>query len=296
MVAAIAGVPSVSLWSTGESKLPVPAQSSAEETIDIGLQHLLEALIVLVIAYFLARAVSFLLSTLADRFASQRFRVTLLIPLIKFLIYGLGLYVVVSISFDLSTRQLVAFSGLLGAALGLGLKDFLADIVGGLVVVLEQPYQVGDKVTLGDHYGEIVDIGIRSTKLQTPNDTLVVVPNFFFFNDSIANANASEAEMLVVVEFHVATDVDVDRARTIVSEALVTSPYVYVSEDHPYTVVVEDNLYYRTLTGKAYVNDLRNEFAFKSDVTERVLATFDEEGIESPKLSPKGEDGAEVPR
>jgi len=50
------------------------------------------------------------------------------------------------------------------------------------------------------------------------------------------------------------------------------------------------------LKGKAYVNDLRNEFAFKTDVTERVPATFDEEGIESPKLSPKGEESTDVPR
>jgi small-conductance mechanosensitive channel len=253
------------------------------DTLSIDPRRVLEAAVVLAVAYLAARTISFVLTAVADRLVNQRFRVTLLIPLVKFLIYGLAAYLIVRVTFDLSTTQLVAFSGLLGAALGLGLKDFLADVVGGLVVVLEQPYQVGDKVTLGEHYGEIVDIGIRSTKLVTPNDTLVVVPNFFFFNDSIANANTSEAQMLVVVEFYVSVDADVDRAREIISEAMATSQHVYVSDAHPYKVVVEDNLYYRTLKGKAYVNDLRNEFAFKTDVTERVLATFDDEGIESPK-------------
>jgi small-conductance mechanosensitive channel len=138
---------------------------------------------------------------------------------------------------------------------------------------------------MGEHYGEVVDIGVRSTTLVTPTDTLVVVPNFTLFNDSVANANTSDAEMLVVVEFYVDPDADVERATDIVEDALVTSPYVFVSDATPASVVVEDDLYYRTIRGKAYVNDLRSEVRFKTDVTERVLDAFDDAGIESPKVS-----------
>jgi len=182
----------------------------------------------------------------------------------------------------------VAFSGLAGAAIGLGLKDLLADIVGGLILVLEQPYQVGDKVALGEHYGEITAIGLRSTRLVTPNDTAVVVPNFVFLNQAVSNANTSDAEMLVVVEFYIDVDADARRAREIVEEAMVASQYVFVTPDHPTTVLVEDDRYYRTVTGKAYVTDLRNERAFQSDVTERVLDAFAREGIESPKVPAGG--------
>jgi small-conductance mechanosensitive channel len=246
------------------------------------------AALVLVGAYVVARVFSYVLTSTADKLADQRFRVTMVIPLVKFLLYAGALWFVVDILFNLGTTQLAAFAGLLGAAIGLGLKDFLADIVGGLIVVLEQPYQVGDKVSVGDHYGEVVDIGIRSTTLVTPTDTAVVVPNFHFLNRSIANANTSDAEMLVVVEFYVAPDTDVDDARNVIEDAMVTSPYVYVDEDHPFTVIVEDELYYRTLRGKAYVSDLRDEHQFKSDVTECVLEEFAARGIESPKMAPRG--------
>lgn len=256
-------------------------------------ENLINAVLVLVAAYLIARVMSYLLSTGADRFTRNRFRVTALIPVLKFLIYGTALYFVTSWLFELTTTQIVAFSGLLGAALGLGLKDFIADIVGGLVVVLERPYQVGDKVSLGDHYGEVIDIGIRSTRLVTPNDTEVVVPNFTFFNESIGNTNAGNAEMLVSVAFYVDPEADVDRATRFVEEALVSSPYVYVSDDRPVEVLVEDDLYYRTVRGKAYVNDLRNEMPFRSDVTERVLAAFDDAGIRSPKVPAGIDDGGE---
>jgi small-conductance mechanosensitive channel len=254
-------------------------------------QIVLEAVLVLLVTYVVAKLLSAVLSTLADRLATARFRVTLLIPFVKFLVYGGALYIVADLLFDLSTTQLVAFSGLLGAALGLGLKDLLADIVGGLVLVAEQPYRIGDKVAIGEYYGEITDIGVRSTTLVTPNDTVVTVPNYLFFDESIANANAGAAEMLVVVDFYIATDADVATARGVVEDALVTSQYVLVTDDNPVTVLVEDDLHYRTIRGKAYVNDLRNEFAFKSDVTERSLAAFEAHGIESPRV-PAGAEAA----
>jgi small-conductance mechanosensitive channel len=266
----------------------VVLQVTGTENIAVDPATVLSAVVVLVVAYALARTLSVGLSAVADRVANHRFRVTVLIPLLKFAVYGTALYLVVTALFDLTTTQLVAFSGLLGAAIGLGLKDLLADLVGGLILVIEQPYQVGDKVDIDNHYGEITDIGLRSTTLVTPNDTAVVVPNFSVLNDAVANANTSDAEMLVVVEFYIDVDANTGRARDIVEDALASSPYVLVSQEHPYTVRVADNQYYRTLTGKAYVNDLRNEQAFKSDVTERVLEAFAAEGIESPKVPAGG--------
>jgi len=251
---------------------------------EITIRDVVNAVLFLGAAYVVATAVDLLLTRVADRLVQHRFRVALFIPVAKFLIYGVALYLVFGFLFGLNETQLVAFAGLLGAALGLGLKGLLADIVGGIVLVLEQPFQVGDKVSFGDHYGEIANIGVRSTTLVTLTDDLVVVPNFTLFNESLVNASTGDAEILVVVEFFVATDADIDRATDIVEDALVTSPYVRVSDAKPATVTVEDDLNHRTLRGQAYVNDLRNEVPFKSDVSERVVETFNREGIESPDV------------
>lgn len=242
------------------------------------------AIVILIVAYLVGKVISAAFRVLADRYLTNRFRVTLLIPLVKFLVYGLSLWIVVTLLFDFETAQLVAFAGLLGAALGLGLKDLLADIVGGLVLVAEQPYQIGDKVAIGGHYGEVTNIGIRSTQLMTPTDTLVSVPNYLFFNESIANANAGQAEMLATVEFYIDPESDARAARTIVEDALISSQYLYLGAEYPVEVHLEDDLHYRTITGKAYINDLRNEERFKTDVTDRVFKEFGRQGIESPKV------------
>lgn len=241
------------------------------------------AALTLVVAYVLARVAVAVLDVVAEEFVAYRISIQMLAPVSKFVIYGGALYYILGPLLRLSTTQLLAVSGLLGAALGFGLKDLFANVVGGLVLLVARPYQVGDKVTFGEHYGEVIDIDLRSTAVRTPDDSVVAVPNYSFVTDAVVNANSGSPEMMVVVEFHVAHDADVARAAAIVEDAIVSSGYVYVSDDCPFTVLVEDHAFYRVIRGKAYVNDLRNEFPFESDVTERALAAFEDAGIERPE-------------
>jgi small-conductance mechanosensitive channel len=250
--------------------------------IRLTLGNVLNAAVIVLVAVVVAKLLGVALSRVADRYARHRFRVMVLIPLLQIAVYGVAAYFVLAFLFRLSFLQFVTVAGLFGVALGLGVKDLVADVVGGLVLVAERPFQVGDKVAIGDHYGEVVAIGLRSTRLLTPTHTLAVLPNFTVFNEAVRNTNTSDTEMMVAIEFSVDPETDLARAVDILEDAMVTSPYVYVAEDAPYTVEVEDELNHRLLRGKAYVSELRNEYAFKTDVTTRVLETFDEEGIRSP--------------
>nr|WP_305882986.1 mechanosensitive ion channel domain-containing protein [Halobellus rarus] len=238
---------------------------------------------VLVAAYLTARVVGYVLTAVVEHIPRRRISIKILVPITRVLIYGTAAYLVFGPLLQLSAAQLLAVSGLFGAALGFGLKDLFAAIIGGLVLVTERPYQVGDKVTIDGDYGEVTDIDLRATTLRTPDDSAVSVPNATMFTANVSNANDGQPEMMVVVELAVTASADVDRASTIVKEAMVTSKYVYVDDDHPFAVLVEDESYYRTIRGKAYVADLRDEFAFASDVTERSMAAFASEGIEIPE-------------
>lgn len=241
------------------------------------------AVAILVVAVLLARASRIVLSALANRSDDRGPAIRLSIPLTKFLVYGVAAYSILGPLFRLSQTQAIAFAGVLGAAIGFGLKDLLANIAGGLVIVFETSYQVGDWIEMGGHYGEVVDIGIRSTRLQTPDADLVAVPNYLAITDSVANANTGSPEMLVVTELFVANDADADRAREIVEEAVYTSRHL--APARPVAVLVEDQPRYRTIRAKAYVNDLDAQFAFESDVTRRALRRFDVDDISTPSSS-----------
>jgi small-conductance mechanosensitive channel len=272
----------------------VPLQGD-ENTLDsiIDGSTLVGVVTVLVGSYVIVRMLSFLLSAAAERSPSQRLSIKMFVPVVKLVVYGTALYVVAVSLFELTSTQVFAVSGLIGAALGFGLQDLVSALFAGLVLVGERPYQVGDKIELDDEYGEVVDIGIRATKLETPDDTAVVVPNDEIFDSSVQNVNDASPEMMVTVDLAVTPDADESAAMEIVEDALVTSSYVYVDDTHPVSVLVSDEISYRQIRGRAYVADHRDELRFSSDVTERSIEAFERAGIETPESPPLHQLGAE---
>jgi len=250
------------------------------------------AVTVLVVAYVLAKVSTYALTRLSEETTEYRITIKMLIPLTRVLIYFFGIYLVLVPLFEFRSGQVLAFSGVLGAVLGFGLKDLFANLFSGLFMIFERPYQVGDKIEVVGHYGEVTNLGLLSTNLRTTDDDEVSVPNYLSFTKSVANANAGSNHMLVPIELFVESGTDIERARGIVEDAVVSSGYVYVSGDHPFDVLVEEKPYYHKIRVRAYVDDLRNEPLFRSDITDRALREFADESIptpEPPATRPLGE-------
>ncbi|MBN1324317.1 MAG: mechanosensitive ion channel [Methanotrichaceae archaeon] len=243
---------------------------------------ILRSAMILAFAYILSRAATALLARISERAYGYRITIKMIIPLLKFSIYGLAIYLILHSVLVLSSAQALAVSGLAGAALGFGLKDLVAEVVGGIIIVLDKPYQVGDKVRIGEAYGEVRDIGLRSTRLVTPDDSLVSVSNQLVLSQ-VFNANAGSQEMMVVIDLYIDPHSDAALARRIAFEALVTSRYIRLSPSHPAKVLVKDFPFYRRLRAKGYVYDLRHEFDLETDVTARAWLAFKGAGIEAPR-------------
>jgi len=254
------------------------------KTIDANLVFYIISIII--IAYVLSYLLSFILIHVSERIGWYRTTVTMAIPLLKLIVYTVAFYYIIIAIIEPSLTQVVAFSGLFGAAIGFGLKDLFADIVGGIVIIFEKPYQIGDKVTVGDKYGEVKDIGIRSTRIQTPSDELVSLPNFTIFSLPVTSGNAGDLAMMIVIDLFIHPDSDAGKAMKILKESLVTSKYVIISKKYPCTVLLEDFPFYKRVRAKGYVNDLRLEFEFKSDVTRRAWAEFKAAGIQASLVCP----------
>jgi len=246
---------------------------------EIGIDTIVYIIVIIIVAYLIVRVLSFVLRFISEKLPAYRHAVTMLIPLLKIIIYFTALYYVLFALVQPDITQLIAFFGLFGAALGLGLKDLFADIIGGIVIIFEKPYQIGDKITFGGYYGEVKDIGIRSTKLVTPGDSMVSVPNYLVFSQAVSSGNAGDVAMMVIIDLFIDPSCESGKAMTILKEAVVTSKYVYISKKFHYTILLEDFPYYKRIRAKAYVNDLRNEFEFKSEVTRRAWIEFRKAGI-----------------
>jgi small-conductance mechanosensitive channel len=264
-------------------------ETSREQLLEtlrsIEAQTLVNIFLVFFLAYILGRIISALLSKLSEKMSrSGRIKVKMVIPAVKFGIYIIALYYFLREILKIFGPELFLLTGLIGAAIGFGLKDLFADFVGGVVITFEKPYQVGDKIAIGNYYGEVIDIGLRATKLVTPDDNTVTAPNSLIFNETIASGNYGVSEMMVVIDLYIAGESDVKTAMRILRETVVSSKYVYISKSSPVIMLHKALPFYTRLRAKAYVNDLRDEFEFESDVHTRAWIEFQKMGIRAPQL------------
>lgn len=257
-------------------------EATGEAVQSIGLRSMV-AVLVLMLTFFLIRGVGFVLESLAERNAHQRLFFKRLLPILRIAIWALAIYVVLGVIFNLSTTNLITAAAAVGLAVGFAAQDILKNIFGGLVIVFDQPFQVGDKISVGGTYGEVVSIGLRSTRITTPDDNLVSVPNAQVVDGQVSNANAGALDCQVVTDLYLPGWVDETRAKQIAYEAAASSPYAYLEK--PIVVIVKDEFketFVTHLKVKAYVLDTRYEFLLVSDITERARRAFREAGLLKP--------------
>ncbi len=266
-----------------EHTFPPVAILAADGQLDL-LRHftfsrLTSVTLVLVAAWLLIRYTSRLLNSLGSRGPRARFVVKWVEPVLRITLWFAAIF----ISFDLlspSQETFFAAIGSIAIAIGLGAQDLVRNLVGGLVILADRPYQVGDRVRMGDAYGEIDHIGLRSTKLTTPEDTRVTIPNANILGTAAFNANSGVPDCQVVTELCLPIDTDPAEALGIGYEAAYTSPYTYLEK--PVVVLVGDafqNRPYLRVRVKAYVFDHRFEPQMMSDITERAKSEFLRRGL-----------------
>ena len=257
-------------------------EATSEAVQSIGLHSIL-AVLVLVLTFFLVRGVAFVLESLAERSAHRRLFFKRLLPILRITIWVFAIYVVLGVIFNLSTSNLITAAAAIGLAVGFAAQDILKNIFGGLVIVFDQPFQVGDKISVGGTYGEVISIGLRSTRITTPDDNLVSVPNAQIVDGQVSNANAGALDCQVVTDLYLPGWVNETQAKQIAYEAAASSKYAYL--DKPIVVLVKDEFketFITHLKVKAYVLDTRYEFLLASDITERARRAFRDAGLLKP--------------
>lgn len=234
------------------------------------------------VASILAWIAGYLLQHFSELFSKDRTTIKMLIPLVKILFYTIATWFVFIEVIKPTYAETIAFFGLFGAGVGFGLKDLLANIIGGIVIIIEKPYQVGDKISFAGYYGEVTDIGLRTTRVVTPDDNVVTIPNFQIFSDPVASGNFGRTAMMVTTDLYIENTSNYNRAQILVRETIASSPYVIISDEFPYTVLIQSFPFYRRIRARAYVTDHRYEFEYQSDLNRRAWDAMNSEGIKAP--------------
>ena len=199
---------------------------------------------------------------------ARRFLILQFATLFTFVWYFVGTYWVVSGILQPPREMVLALGGSAAVAMGIALKDVVASIIAGVILLFDRPFQVGDRVNFNDTYGEIVSIGLRSVRLNTLDDNVVTIPNSRFITEMVSSGNAGALDMMVVCDFHVSMGANIDLAESLIHEVVVTSRFAYLKKPVSFVVnevVVAERLALQ-IKVKAYVIDVHYEKAFQSDI------------------------------
>ncbi|ARN75744.1 mechanosensitive ion channel family protein [Oceanicoccus sagamiensis] len=244
------------------------------------------SVVLLIGAWLLLKFVDNLVEELCVAFASSRLTIQRLNAFFHFFIYFIAVVGVLLLSFDFNRQLLAVIGGGLAVSIGFASRDLLASIVSGIMIVFDRPFQVGDRVSFGDQYGDVLQIGLRSVKLRTLDDSIVTIPNNLFLNDVSSSANFGVLDMQIETDFYIGVNEDAALARQLVREAAVISLYIYLPKPIIVNVeqVVLDSTVALRVRLKAYVLDTHYEKRFTTDITLRVLDAFKQHHIQIPAL------------
>lgn len=250
----------------------------------VQLERLPVALITIFVAWLIVNASGRLLDDLGARFTGWRIVLKQSSAIVRFLVVIGTCAIVITNLIHLTNEVLLALGGSVAVAIGFAFKDLLASLMAGLMILFDRPFQVGDRVQVGDVYGEVLEIGLRTTRIVTLDDNLVSIPNNRFLNDTVASANAGALDQMCVFNFYVGATEDFETAKRIVYEATVASRFAYLRKPvvvHMREMAIPGNerMVAIELKSKAYVMDGRFEVAFGTDVHERVKRALRKAGI-----------------
>ena len=251
----------------------------------IGLLRLVQvrgipvALLAIVVGWLITGAIGRVVDDLGARFTGWRIQLKQVSTLARFAVLIATAAVAIANVVYLTSEVMPTVGGSVAVAIGFAFKDLLASVTAGLLILFDRPFQVGDRVQVGDVYGEVVEIGLRTTRIVTLDDNLVSIPNNRFLVDPVASANAGALDQMCVFDFYVGASQDFEAAKQIVYEATIASRFAFTRKPvvvHVREVAVPgtDSVVAIEVRVKAYVMDGQFETAFRTDVHERVKRAF----------------------
>jgi small-conductance mechanosensitive channel len=247
----------------------------------ISVSKVISVIFVLILVWLGTRFVATVLTNMSERFQNYRLAIKRIIPIFKVASWSLGLYFVIAGILQPPLETIITVSASVGIAVGFASQDILRNVFGGIMIILDKPFQVGDKIDVDGNYGEVTEIGLRSVRIVTEDDSIVTIPNAEIMNKSVSNSNSSALDCQVVAELFLDSNVDIGAVSSVCKKAAMTSKYAYLNKPifvhatHG-TLGPRDFVKIRL---KAYVLDIRFEQELRSDMTNLAMGELRRLGL-----------------
>ncbi len=174
------------------------------------LNMILEALIVIGAAlsftFIITRWISRLLYKSAERWELDLTLIQVLNDIIKYTLYILAAAIILK-WFGIDLTGLILSIGIVGVAVGFAARDTLANFISGLFILADKSFKVGDVIEVSNQKGTVTKMGFRTTRICTPDNKIITIPNSLFSKNPYVNYTASHKRR---IDFKVNIPLDVD--------------------------------------------------------------------------------------
>jgi MscS family membrane protein len=184
--------------------------------------------------------------------------------------------------FNYDVLSLVTALGIGSLALGMAAKDTLANMISGFTLMIDRPFRIGDRIQLSaGQWGDVMDIGLRSTKIKTVDNTLLIIPNSELCNTTIINMAFPDMRSKGRVNVGVAYGTDIDEVKRILMAVAGGIPEV-LSDPQPEAFFVSYGESAINMALFFWVNDYTDVFAVTDRINTLVYNRFRENSIVIP--------------
>lgn len=187
----------------------------------------------------------------------------------------------------INVMPFIAGAGVAGIAIGFAAKDTLSNLIAGVLLIIDRPFEIGNRIEVWSApagsatWGDVIDIGLRATKIKTTDNIVIIIPNNEIMKRDIVNYTIISSLIRVRVNIGVSYEADISKAKDIITE--VARRMDWVAESPPPKVVVrnfgESSV---DLQLRVWIKDARRRMDTISFVIDNVKEAFDRAGIEIP--------------
>jgi len=181
----------------------------------------------------------------------------------------------------------IAGAGVAGIAIGFAAKDTLSNLIAGVLLIIDRPFEVGDRIEVWSapagsaSWGDVIDIGLRATKIKTTDNIVIIIPNNEIMKRDIVNYTILSTNIRVRINIGIAYDANIEKAKALILD--VAESVAWISKTPAPKVVVrnfgESSV---DLQLRVWIDDARKRMDTISHVTDKIKTAFDEHGIEIP--------------
>jgi len=186
-----------------------------------------------------------------------------------------------------NVTPLVAGASVAGLAVSLAAKDTLSNLIAGVLLIIDRPFQIGDRIEVWNApretstWGDVVEIGLRATKIRSTDNLIFVIPNNEIMRRDIVNYTGSGMDIRVRIPIQIAYDTDADEAKAIIKQ-VVEGVQGIKQDPEPQVIIRRFGESGVGLQVRVWIADARRRRTIADEITDKVKVEFDKRGIEIP--------------